>query len=158
MIESAMASFPLTLRFLLAAASGLIVMLAPLPAAPVAPQERLVRVEASSYQFEPGVVRVNRGDRVTLELASTDVVHGLHIDGYNLELQADPGQPRRITFTAERSGAFRWRCSVSCGALHPFMIGKLVVGDNALLWRAGGLASLAVLAGLFLLPKPADPR
>jgi heme/copper-type cytochrome/quinol oxidase subunit 2 len=157
-MEPAMVILPLSLRYLLWAVSGLVVLLAPLPPASSAPQERTVRVEASSYQFEPGVVQVNRGDQVTIVLASTDVVHGLHIVGYDLELSADPGQPRSITFTADRSGSFRWRCSVSCGALHPFMIGKLVVGDNRMLWRAGGLASLAVLAGLFLVSKTKDDR
>jgi heme/copper-type cytochrome/quinol oxidase subunit 2 len=137
------------IRYLLAIFAGLILILAPIPTATGAPQDRVVRVDASSYQFDPGVVRVNQGDRVTLELVSTDVVHGLHIDGYNMELNADPGQPRSITFTADRSGSFRMRCSVSCGALHPFMIGKLVVGDNQLLWRGIGLAGLSVLAGLF---------
>ena len=56
-----MLSLPLTLRFLLAAVTGLTVMLAPLPGGQPAPQERTLRVEASAYQFEPGVVRVNRG-------------------------------------------------------------------------------------------------
>jgi heme/copper-type cytochrome/quinol oxidase subunit 2 len=139
------------IRYLLAILAGLVFILVPIPTATGAPQAKTVRVEASSYQFDPGVVRVNRGDRVTLELVSTDVVHGLHIDGYNLELSADPGQLRSITFTADRSGSFRMRCSVSCGALHPFMIGKLVVGNNQLLWRGIGLAALSVLAGLFFL-------
>jgi heme/copper-type cytochrome/quinol oxidase subunit 2 len=153
-----LSSLPFPLHFLLVAFSGLIVMLAPIPPALEAPQDRAVRVLASSYQYEPGVVRVNRGDRVTLELVSTDVVHGLQLDGYDLELQADPGQKRSITFTAERSGSFRWRCSVSCGALHPFMIGKLVVGDNSLLWRSAGLATLMVLAGLLLVYKPVEKK
>jgi hypothetical protein len=47
------------------------------------------------------------------------------------------------------SGTFRFRCSVTCGPLHPLMIGKIQVGDNALLWRAGGLAVLAVAAILW---------
>jgi heme/copper-type cytochrome/quinol oxidase subunit 2 len=139
------------IRYILAILAGLVFIMVPIPTATGTPQSKTVRVEASSYQFDPGVVRVNRGDRVTLELVSTDVVHGLHIDGYNMELSADPGQLRSITFTADRSGSFRMRCSVSCGALHPFMIGKLVVGNNQLLWRGIGLAGLSVLAGLFFL-------
>lgn len=112
------------------------------------PTERTVRIEASQYQFDPGVVRVNPGDRVTLELVATDVVHGLYLDGYGLEMAADPGQTTRLTFMADRTGTFRFRCSVSCGAMHPFMIGKLHVGNNPLLWSGVGLALLAVVAGL----------
>ena len=50
--------------------------------------------------------KVNPGDRVTIELVATDVVHGLSIDGYNLETTADPGKTASITFTADRSGSF----------------------------------------------------
>ena len=49
---------------------------------------------------------------------------------------------------ADQRGKFRYRCSVSCGPLHPFMIGELIVGPNVPLWRAIGVA-LVALAGLF---------
>jgi heme/copper-type cytochrome/quinol oxidase subunit 2 len=104
---------------------------------------------ASSFQYAPAIVRVQPGDRVTLELVSTDVVHGLYLDGYDRRVSADPGQTARLTFVADRTGTFRFRCSVTCGPLHPFMIGKLVVGTNWLAWRAVGLAILAAAAGLF---------
>jgi cytochrome c oxidase subunit 2 len=106
-------------------------------------------VEASRFAYSPAVLRANPGDRVTIELASTDVVHGLEIDGYGLSITADPGQPAAMTFLADRSGTFRMRCSVTCGAMHPFMIGKLQIGQNVWLWRGGGLALLAVIAGLW---------
>jgi heme/copper-type cytochrome/quinol oxidase subunit 2 len=125
------------------------VALAPLPPLPVTPVERTIRIEASSFEYTPSVVRVNPGDRVTLELVSTDVVHGIYLDGYDLQVQADPGQTARLTFVADRNGTFRMRCSVTCGSLHPFMIGKLVVGPNVLLWKSLGLALLAVLVGLW---------
>jgi plastocyanin len=109
------------------------------------PTEHTFRVEASSYEFSPAEITVNPGDRVTIELTSTDVVHGLYLDGYDLQISADPGQTETLTFTADRSGTFRFRCSVTCGDLHPFMIGKLHVGSNTLLWRGVGLATLSVI-------------
>src|SRR3990172_412427 len=126
--------------------AGLAILLVPIPALSAAPGERYVRVEASSFEYAPAEIAVNPGDRVTIELASTDVVHGLSLDGYDLNTTADPGQPAQLTFTADKTGAFRFRCSVTCGALHPFMIGKLTVGANDLLWRAIGLAVLAAAA------------
>jgi hypothetical protein len=42
---------------------------------------------------------------------------------------------------------------VTCGALHPFMIGKLQVGPNTWLWRAIALTVLAALAMLVLQPN-----
>jgi hypothetical protein len=69
-----------------------------------------------------------------------------YLDGYDLNVIAPPGQTAHLTFVADRAGDFRFRCSVTCGALHPFMIGKLNVGPNWLLYRAAGLALLGVLA------------
>lgn len=123
----------------------LLVAFAPLPHSATAPTERLFRVDAGDFAYSPAVLHVNPGDRVTIELISTDVVHGVYVDGYGTSITADPGQSATLTFTADRPGTFRLRCSVTCGALHPFMIGKLKVGSNLLLWRGIGLAFLAFL-------------
>jgi heme/copper-type cytochrome/quinol oxidase subunit 2 len=114
-----------------------------------APGDQHIRIEASSFQYTPETIHVNSGDRVTIDLVSTDVVHGLYLDGYDLNVTADPGQTATLSFVADRSGSFRFRCSVTCGALHPFMIGKLTVGSNDLLWRAIGLGALALVAGVW---------
>jgi cytochrome c oxidase subunit 2 len=119
---------------------------------------RNVRVEASAYAFTPATIEVDPGDRVTIELASTDYVHGLHIEGYDVNLIADPGQPASATFVADRPGTFRIRCSVPCGPLHPFMSGRLRVGPPSTFWRAMALAFLAVaVGGMALWRKPTDP-
>jgi heme/copper-type cytochrome/quinol oxidase subunit 2 len=115
-----------------------------------APANHHFRIEASSFAYTPAELDVAPGDTVTFELAATDYVHGLFLDGYELEVQADPGQTAQLTFVADRAGSFRFRCSVTCGPLHPFMIGKLNVGQNWLLLRAMGLAVLAMVAGLGL--------
>jgi heme/copper-type cytochrome/quinol oxidase subunit 2 len=130
----------------LAAALVLAALLAPLPVRGSAPRERHITVSAHSFAFEPGTVRVNRGDTIVIDLESTDVVHGLYVDGYGLETQAEPGRPGQITFIADRSGAFRFRCNVACGNLHPFMIGKLVVGPN-LTWLRAIAAVVITVAG-----------
>ncbi len=119
---------------------------------------RNVRVEASAYAFTPATIKVDPGDRVTIELASTDYVHGLHIEGYNVDLTADPGQPASVTFVADRPGTFRIRCSVPCGPLHPFMGGRLRVGPPLTFWGAVALAFITVaLGGVALWRKPTGP-
>lgn len=115
--------------------------------------ERVFHVEAGDFAYSPAILHVNPGDRVTIELTSTDVVHGIYVDGYDVSVTADPGQPATLSFIAGRPGTFRLRCSVTCGALHPFMIGKLQVGLNTLLWRGVGLSFVALL-GIFFIRKP----
>jgi plastocyanin len=121
----------------------------PLPTGGGVPGSHDLRIAASQYEFGPAVISVNQGDRVSIELVSMDVVHGLYLDGYGLEVTADPGKTASLSFIADKSGVFRFRCSVTCGPLHPFMIGKLKVGSNTLLWRGIGLAILAAVAGLW---------
>lgn len=128
---------------LLLAMIGLVVALAPLPVQPIAPQERNFRMEARQFAYSPSELKVNPGDTVTIQFVSTDVVHGLYLDGYDISVQADPGQTATLTFIADKPGSFRFRCNVTCGAMHPFMIGKLTVGTNDWLYRSVGLAVLA---------------
>jgi len=116
----------------------------------VASVSRTIRIEAGNYEYAPSLVTVHRGDHVTLELVALDVVHGLHLDGYGVDMTADPGQTARTTFVADRAGTFTIRCSVPCGPLHPFMIGRLRVDPSDTLLRAAGLALLAVLFGAWL--------
>ena len=127
--------------------AALAIAFAPLPAeAPLKPVPHVFRVEARQFAYAPAELRVKAGDTVTIQLVSTDVVHGLYVDGYGVSVTADPGQTATLTFVADRSGSFRLRCNVTCGAMHPFMIGKLTVGTNEWLYRSIGLAILA-LAG-----------
>lgn len=141
----------LLLIFVLA---GVLIGFAPLPVHAASPQHRIIRIEASQFAYSPGVIQVNPGDTVTIELVSTDVVHGLYVDGYGVSVSADPGQTARLTFIANKVGSFRFRCKETCGALHPFMIGKLQVGPNNLLQRTISLTVLAALAIVSIRPNP----
>jgi heme/copper-type cytochrome/quinol oxidase subunit 2 len=128
---------------------AILILILPLPAGAHSPAESAFKVEASRFAYTPSILKVKVGDQVTIDLTSVDVVHGLSIDGYELEISADPGQTARLTFTADRPGTYRLRCSVTCGSMHPFMIGKLQVGNNDLMLRSAGLALLLVAVGLW---------
>src|SRR5215216_954180 len=133
--------------------AGLVVAFVPLPVQSNAPQERTFRVDARQFAYSPSELKVNTGDTVTLQLVSNDVVHGLYVDGYDISVEADPGQTATLTFVADMPGSFRFRCSVTCGAMHPFMIGKLSIGTNHWLFRSIGLAALAIV-GVVVSLKP----
>ena len=132
---------------------ALLILFLPIPLVTPKPIDRLIHIDATSFQFTPAEIKVNQGDRVTIEFVSTDVVHGISIDGYDFQLTSDPVQPVTGTFVAFWPGMFRFRCSVACGNLHPFMIGKLWVGPNLILIRGVLLGILAVVAAIFSLKK-----
>jgi heme/copper-type cytochrome/quinol oxidase subunit 2 len=125
---------------------ALLVLLLPFPVKATAPVERIFRIEAGRFEYSPAILRAGPGDHVIIELVATDVVHGLSIDGYDLETSADPGQTARLSFVADQQGSFRFRCTVTCGNMHPFMIGKLQVGQNDRMWRAAALMTLVLVA------------
>ena len=125
--------------------AGLVVAFVPLPVQRATSQERTFRIEARQFAYSPSELNVNPGDAITIQLVSTDVVHGLYIDGYDISVEADPGQTATVTFIANKPGSFRFRCNVTCGAMHPFMIGKFTVGSNNWLFRSIGLAMIGII-------------
>jgi len=142
-----LANHPLLL-WLPVAALMLAVWLIPLPG-PVHATTRKLTLNATQFEYGPGRVQVNQGDRVIITLTASDVVHGFYLDGYGLERRVEPGVAQQITFIADQAGKFRYRCSVNCGPLHPFMIGELVVRSNTPYWRAIGLV-LVTTAGMLV--------
>jgi len=128
----------------------MVVLFVPIPTFASNPTERTFIINASRFEYTPAEIRVNPGDIVTLAVVATDVVHGLSIDGYNLATTADPGQTARLTFIANHQGTYRFHCTITCGNLHPFMTGKLVVGQNVIFWRAISLVGLAIFAGAWM--------
>jgi plastocyanin len=53
------------------------------------------------------------------------------------------------TVVVDRIGKFRYRCSVTCGTMHPFMQGELIVGPNYPYTTAISLSIGLMLGALF---------
>jgi heme/copper-type cytochrome/quinol oxidase subunit 2 len=131
------------------------------------PGERTFHVVAHKYAYDPPILHVNRGDHVTVYLTSRDVTHGFYLEGYDLDASITPDEKPRvrhpsrhepyvempnIQFVANRAGKFRFRCSQTCGFMHPFMAGEMVVAPNrpftAGLGGAIGVAIAVLLAAV----------
>ena len=151
-----------------AAVAGAAAMGWALSGAPAAPGHRTFHVRARSFAFTPAVLRVRQGDQVTLHLAAEDVVHGFFLEGHGIDATLFPlrrefdlrvaGKREKataVTFTAGRPGKYRYRCSVSCGAMHAFMSGELIVEPNRL-WPSAAAAAVALsLSAVFVLSRKA---
>ncbi|KKM95763.1 hypothetical protein LCGC14_1184960 [marine sediment metagenome] len=118
-------------------------------------------IYAQRYNFEPPIIRLNKGDRVSINLVTRDVTHGFFLEGYDIDAKIRPGDSSddsallirhpskhddfhevdRIIFTADRTGKFRFRCSQTCGYMHPFMQGEMIVSPNYELWGGIGLVT-----------------
>lgn len=113
-------------------------------------EKRSFELKAQRFTYRPHILRVNRGDEVFIRLISEDVTHGLYVDGYRVQTNARPGQDGSISFVADKTGRFAFRCSVACGEFHPFMVGYLVVGPNIRFYLFAVLIGLAGAAGAFV--------
>lgn len=108
-------------------------------------EDRYLEIRAKRFAYTPSIIKVNKGDNVRIRLISEDVAHGLYIDGYEIETSAIPGMDGHLTFIADKSGKFMFRCSVTCGEFHPYMVGYLKVGFN---WNLYAGAFLILLLGI----------
>jgi hypothetical protein len=117
---------------------------------PVETHTRYISMDAKKYGYFPSRIVVNRGDTIVLRLSSLDVPHGFLLDGYPIELIARKGMMFQkntlnhdadklmtgwdtvssVKFVANKTGKFTFRCTQTCGNLHPFMTGELVVSPN----------------------------
>ena len=130
------------------------------------PQERSFTITGRKYGYDPPIIRVNQGDRVRIRLVAQDVTHGFYLEGYNLDAKARPEDPtfwvrdpskkedyretQEISFVASHTGSFHYRCSVTCGYMHPFMNGLFVVRPNYLCSTSIGL-SVGLAAAMLLM-------
>lgn len=79
------------------------------------------------WQFLPNEIRVPVGAEVTFIATSTDVIHGLVIEGTRLNMMLIPGQVAKNTYTFREPGEYLMICHEYCGAGHHVMYGKVIV-------------------------------
>ena len=91
------------------------------------PETVRIQVTAHRYAFEPAVIRVRKGQDVTLEISTTDVQHGFSIKELGIEESIQKGKPAFVSFTPRQIGEYNVECSVLCGPQHEQMRAKLVV-------------------------------
>lgn len=88
---------------------------------------RTFNVIAKQFEFIPSTIRVKKGNRVILNITSTDVEHGFAIDEYKINKTIPAGETITIDFIADKAGQFEFYCSVYCGSGNSNMRGKFIV-------------------------------
>jgi len=80
------------------------------------PQERTFELEireGSLVQEEP-VLRVKQNDTVTIVVTADEHI-GFHLHGYDIEQDAEPGEPATLEFTADATGSFPFTIHIETG-------------------------------------------
>ena len=93
----------------------------------IAPRRYEVVMLSQIWFFRPNEIRVPVGSEVTFVATSTDVTHGLRVQGTNVNFMIIPGQISRASARFNQPGEYLLVCHEYCGLGHQTMSGKVIV-------------------------------
>jgi cytochrome c oxidase subunit II len=91
----------------------------------------VMRAIGQQYSFTPQCLVVPADTPVTLRATSADVVHGLLIEGTNINTMLVPGYVSELPVRFKAPGDHEMPCQEFCGIGHQGMWGKVKVVDKA---------------------------
>lgn len=94
---------------------------------PAPPADVTVNMTAKQWEFIPNTVKVKQGQKVILNITSTDLDHGISLAAFGVSDTLVSGKTTTVSFVADKVGSFGFFCSVFCGAGHGGMTGTVVV-------------------------------
>jgi len=90
----------------------------------------MVRAIGQQYSFTPQCIVVPEGTSITMRATSADVVHGLLIQGTNINTMLVPGYVSEAQIAFKGTGDHVMPCQEFCGIGHQGMWGKFKVVDR----------------------------
>lgn len=90
---------------------------------------RTIKMTAELWKFTPNVVRVEKGEDVTLEITGVSGTHGLSIPGFGINETIIQGNTVNVKIPTDKTGTFDFACSVQCGSGHNDMTGQIIVEE-----------------------------
>jgi uncharacterized cupredoxin-like copper-binding protein len=73
---------------------------------------RTIAVTGSSFSFTPRKIALQAGERVTIVLRSTDVLHDFVVQGVGRVVSAKGGKTRRGSLMLGKPGKYKFWCSI----------------------------------------------
>ncbi|MCB9810566.1 MAG: cupredoxin domain-containing protein [Candidatus Nomurabacteria bacterium] len=89
--------------------------------------EKVFTLDAFSFGYSVTEIKVNKGDRVTINLTNSSGFHDWVVDEFGAATdRIQAGGNTSVTFVADKIGTFEYYCSVG-GHRQAGMVGKLIV-------------------------------
>ena len=118
---------------------------------------RTFNITVKEWEYDPPVLKVNPGETVRFIITSKDVWHGFAVNELNLNLTipSEKTVGKDVVIPADAANkVYTSYCSVFCGLGHPYLKGKIIVGNPKLFLGIGvgktlPYAATVVLAGIF---------
>jgi len=89
-----------------------------------------IRVLKNQWKWEPDIITVKAGDKVTLKIFNEDTYdHGFGLEAFGINKRLLPQKETVIDFVASKKGSHNFYCSVPCGEGHYTQTGHFIVTD-----------------------------
>ncbi|WP_438311538.1 cupredoxin domain-containing protein [Sporosarcina sp. FA9] len=82
-----------------------------------------INITAVNFDFNQAEYTVKAGEEVKITFANEEGMHGIAIDGLDVDIQGDG----EATFTPTEPGEYTIYCNIPCGAGHDDMKSTLIV-------------------------------
>lgn len=82
-----------------------------------------INISAINFEFDKAEYTVNAGEKVKIIFANEEGMHGISIDGHDVDIK-DEGE---ATFIPSEPGEYTIYCNIPCGAGHDDMKSILIV-------------------------------
>ena len=79
----------------------------------VMPGVHEIQVTLKKYEFNPGTLRVKKGERVRLILDAADHDHGFKLNEFDVNQKVQKGTTATVEFIADKAGLFNFAVRVS---------------------------------------------
>ena len=114
------------------------------PKRPAEPPPRIIAMTAKDFAFDPAVIHMKVGEKVRLQVISTDRTHGLHVSPFPDGAKANTppglafifgedcfklkkGESVPVDIEATEPGTYTFVCCKACGAGDKRMQGQIIV-------------------------------
>lgn len=83
--------------------------------------DQIIDISAKRFEFTPNIIKAKKGETITLRIDNQDTSHGITIPELGVKGKNE------LTFIAEKTGAFEFRCATPCGNGHRTMKGTIMI-------------------------------
>jgi len=90
-------------------------------------QARMVMVHSSNWEFTPNVIRLKKGENVSLHLMGMEGNHGFKVPGLGVSASMGQGEMNMVKIPTDKAGSFEFFCNIQCGAGHDDMRGTILI-------------------------------
>jgi FtsP/CotA-like multicopper oxidase with cupredoxin domain len=99
------------------------------PAPPPEPEATRISIEGGAVVGGQKTIEAERGDTVRI-IVRTDAADELHLHGYDIEREAEPGRPARFRFQADAEGEFVLESHTAEHAGNDPIVARLLIGPS----------------------------